>query len=391
MRSTETFPLITLHPAADFGNAWVALLLEADTPLDNAALAHLLNDCGLADVLGHVACVVDTDAPEEIDLALVSGLPPGRLVLRLPVAVAVDPARHAPLAALHAAGFHLMVDGFPEAGATLSPAVESLAASCPGDRPPAGFGDWLRQLPGPHMATGTTDSVCPGFCKFHWLAGHLPGQVAPTLKGSPTAHGLLLKLLSLVTSDADADEIEALIKHDPHLSYHLLKLVNSVAFAPGKHIDSFAQAIALLGRRQLQRWLQLLLYARAEGSATASPLLPRAAMRARLMEGLAQCAGLPRGMQEHAFMVGMLSLLDVLFGAPMADIIEPLHLTDDVVQALTAGAGQLGKLQAIVLAGEAGPTAALDAALARAGIARADWAQALVGAAGWAVQIAGEA
>jgi EAL and modified HD-GYP domain-containing signal transduction protein len=391
MSSTETLPLITLHPAADFNNVWVALLLEAAPPLDNAALARLLNDYGLADILGSVACVVDTDAPEGIDPGLVAGIPPGRMVLRLPVAVAVDPARHAALAVLHAAGFHLMVSGFPAADATLSPAVESLAVSCPGNAPPAGFGDWLRQLPGPHMATGTSEDVCPGFCKFHWLAGHLPGQSAPTLKGDPTARGLLLRLLSLVTSDADADEIEALIKHDPHLSYHLLKLVNSVAFAPGKHIDSFAQAIVLLGRRQLQRWLQLLLYARPVGSATASPLLPRAAQRARRREGLAQCAGLSREMQEHAFMVGMLSLLDVLFASPIADIIEPLHLTADVVQALTEGGGQLGSLQAIVLAGENAPTAALTDALAVAGIARADWARVLIGAAGWAVQIAGEA
>ena len=283
----DTFPLITLQPASNAGNLWVALLLEGDRPLDGAVLARVLNDCALAEVLDTVACVALAD-PERIDPGLAAGWPRDRVVLRFPLAVGSDPARHELLASLRDAGFGLMATGFPEAGTTLHPGIASLALTCPGSSAPPGLGDWLRKLPGPHLALGTTEKLCPGFCKFHWLSGHLAGHASPAARNDPTTRSLLLRLLALVTHDAATSDIEALIKRDPNLAYQLLKLVNSVAFAPSRKITHFAQAIAMLGRRQLQRWLQLLLYARPAGSQAASPLLPRAALRASLMEAVAQ-------------------------------------------------------------------------------------------------------
>jgi phosphatidate cytidylyltransferase len=203
--------------------------------------------------------------------------------------------------------------------------------------------------------------------------------------------GAALALLALCGLSVVGDLIESLVKRDPNLSYQLLKLVNSVAFAPNKKITSFGQAIALLGRRQLQRWLQLLLYARQPGSQQASSLLPRAAQRAGLMEALAKRQQRPREMQEHAFMVGMFSLLDQLFGMPVAELIEPLNLPDPVVQGLAQGEGPLGLLLAAVVASDGPPTPALAAVVSGAAISLEDWAAAQVEALRWAVQVSKEA
>lgn len=384
------FPLVTLHPAGDADNRWVALLLEADAPLDGAMLAHVLTDLHLDATLGSLACVAAVD-PAHVDPALAASLPAAHIVLRFPVEIAVDPACQEMLAALHAAGFRLMATGMPPADAALYAGVESLALTCPGSALPGAARNWLQRLPGPHLALGTAEKLCPGFCKFHWLAGHYAGQVSPAIKDKSGSRTLLIRLLSLVTSDAESAELEAVIKRDPGLSYNLLKLVNSVAFAPAGRIENFNQAIALLGRRQLQRWLQLLLYAGSHGSNTFSPLLPRAALRARLMEDLAQHVRLTRDQQDSAFMVGMFSLLDALFGAPLIEILEPLNLADDIVQALLAGRGPLGGLLAVVVASEGPPTPQLAGALAAAGIGNADWAALLVEAVAWAVQVSREA
>lgn len=394
MPNAHSFPLLTLQPVADAQNTWVALLLEGDAPVDTATLTHLLHDHPLTEVLESIACIISVDLAESAsalltgDLSAKSSQP---LILRFPVSAGTDPAQHDRLTALHAAGFPLMATGFPEAGMTLHPDIHSLAVTCPGHAMPADLGALLHNLPGPHLALGTTENLCPGFCKFHWLLGHQTGHVAPPPKGDPTTRGLLLKLLTLVTTDADSAEIEALIKRDTNLSYHLLKLVNSVAFSPTKKITNFAQAIALLGRRQLQRWLQLLLYARSQGSTTASPLMPRAALRAGLMENLAKRQGLSHELQDHAFMAGMFSLLDVLFGTPLTTIIEPLNLAEDVVQALLSHSGQFGSMLAAVTANEGPPTPALADALAAAGITHEGWAESLAVAMHWAVQISKEA
>ncbi len=157
----------------------------------------------------------------------------------------------------------------------------------------------------------------------------------------------LLELLTLLAEDADTSEIEAIFRQEPKLSYSLLRLVNSAAMAPRTPITSFAQAINLLGRRQLQRWLQLLVYADPNNGHHPNPLLQKAAARGRLLEQLA--AHLPAvpdidNMQDAAFMVGAFSLLDVLLNIPMRDVLKQLPLATPVQAALGDHAGHLGKL-----------------------------------------------
>ena len=71
---------------------------------------------------------------------------------------------------------------------------------------------------------------------------------------------VILHLLQLINSDADDATIETAVKRDPLISLNLLRLVNSRAAGPDRHIESVSQALVQLGRSQLQRWLQILLY-----------------------------------------------------------------------------------------------------------------------------------
>lgn len=216
----------------------------------------------------------------------------------------------------------------------------------------------------------------------------------PAPPPSPPAGGpqkaLLLKLLGQITRDADTRDIEATLKHDPQLSIQLLRLVNSVAFAPSTRINSFAHAITLLGRRQLQRWLQLLLYASQTSSGQGNPLLASAAYRATLMEGLCKSAGKDRTAQDEAFMVGMFSLLEALFSQPLAAIIEPLQLAQTVSSALLQHTGALGDLLALVEAAQQGPEA-IAPLLARAGIKGEAWCKAQIEALRWTLQVSKDA
>ena len=219
------------------------------------------------------------------------------------------------------------------------------------------------------------------------------GEPAPPPATHPVGKGptqaLLLKILAQTTGDAETREIEATLKQDPQLSVQLLRLVNSVAFAPNTRINSFAHAITLLGRRQLQRWLQLLLYAGQSAGAGTNPLLTAAALRAALMEGLCKAGRADKAIQDEAFMVGMFSLLDQLFGKPLLEIVTPLNLVRDVSEALLERNGKLGELLALVEAAESGP-AAIGPGLRRAGISHEAWCKLQVEALGWTLKISRE-
>lgn len=154
----------------------------------------------------------------------------------------------------------------------------------------------------------------------------------------------LLRLLGLVLGDAETDEIEKVFKHDPSLTFKLLKLVNSVGMGTTQRINSLNHAIMVLGRRQLQRWIQLLMFVPNSGD-TENPLLQLAAIRGKLMELLAvDQAPRDRDYQDRAFISGILSLLDTLLGIPLPEIVEQISLAPEVRSALLDRHGMLGEL-----------------------------------------------
>lgn len=167
----------------------------------------------------------------------------------------------------------------------------------------------------------------------------------------------LLEMLVLIAEDADTGSLEAIFRQEPKLSYSLLRLVNSAAISPRNPIASFSQAINLLGRRQLQRWLQLLVYADPNNGQHPNPLLQKAAARGRKLEILASLLNPPpaaENLQDAAFMVGTFSLLDALLNMSIKEILAQLPLTEIIHDALAERAGALGQLLSAIDAAEAG-------------------------------------
>ncbi len=163
----------------------------------------------------------------------------------------------------------------------------------------------------------------------------------------------LLRLLGLLSQDADTAEIEKVFKQEPVLTLNLLRLTNSVGSGMSVRITSLRHAITILGRRQLLRWLQLLLYSGTSSSVpVVNPLLQLAATRGRLMELLAdrtpdvRHGG--RDFIDQAFMVGILSLMPALIGSNMDEILSRLPLAKPVHDALGKHAGMLGDLLTLI-------------------------------------------
>ena len=156
----------------------------------------------------------------------------------------------------------------------------------------------------------------------------------------------VVELMNLVNSDAENVEIERAIKSDVPLAVNLLRIVNTPAAGLRQRIDSLSQALLVLGRRQLQRWLQIMLYAEpGTRGHSMTPLLMLASTRARLMELLAQrLRPGQRQVADVAFTVGIMSLMDALFSVPMIDLVEQIPVSDEVAAALVKRSGFFGEL-----------------------------------------------
>ncbi len=156
----------------------------------------------------------------------------------------------------------------------------------------------------------------------------------------------LLKLLLLVVKDSEASEIENELKYQPGLSYNLMRIVNSAASGLPSKINSIKRAIMILGRKQLQRWIQILLYAanKEKNGGTSNVLMQTASVRGKMLELIA-VADRPhdKNHQDRAFMVGVLSLLDTLLGIEMSKLVETLSIQKDMSDALVARRGYLGR------------------------------------------------
>jgi EAL and modified HD-GYP domain-containing signal transduction protein len=136
------------------------------------------------------------------------------------------------------------------------------------------------------------------------------------------------------------------------MTYKLLRLVNSVGVSGNVKIQTLAQAILVLGRRQMQRWLQLLLFAQYSRGDFPSPLLTLSSTRGRLMEMLAESLACDKATREEAFMVGMFSLLDALLGEPLPALLDELALSDEIRLAILRQEGRLGALLRLIIAME---------------------------------------
>jgi EAL and modified HD-GYP domain-containing signal transduction protein len=182
---------------------------------------------------------------------------------------------------------------------------------------------------------------------FHYFQGYYFAR-PNILSGKKLAASqlTLVQLIGLLANDATTEHIKRVIKQDASIGLMLLRLVNTPGIGAAKHIDSFGEALLVLGRRQLQRWLQILLYAQpGKDRNAASPLLALATTRGKLLELITEkLHPAQRAMADTAFTVGIMSLMDTLFGQPMASMLAQISVSDEVREALLSHSGFFGEL-----------------------------------------------
>ena len=177
------------------------------------------------------------------------------------------------------------------------------------------------------------------FCKVSASVGAkelAPGQ----------AH--IIRVLNLVRNNADITQIESALKQDVALSYRLLRYINSAGFGLSCEVQSFRHAVTILGYDKLNKWLSLLLVSSSKDP-MAPAMMHAALARARLMELLGQ-GMISKAELDNLFIAGAFSLLDVMLGVSLEKALEPMHLPEQISEALFTRTGPYAAFYELALA-----------------------------------------
>lgn len=207
---------------------------------------------------------------------------------------------------------------------------------------PAVIQRWTNQRPGAPLVAADAASIDDLEAALRAGANYASGEMSTVtdcgaVRPLPPQVLRVHRLLQQLGRDADVRPLAGEIKADVALTYRLLRFANSAAIGAGREIESIEQAIMLLGRKELNRWLSIMLINAADGRPAARALQEIALARAQLLEALAREGGESR--PDGFFTLGLASMLGALLQMPLAAAIEPLRLPEPAQQALLEGRG----------------------------------------------------
>lgn len=210
-------------------------------------------------------------------------------------------------------------------------------------------------LPIELMAYGIENDSDIDLCKrvgFHYFQGNYFSRPEIVRGRHLTTSQLgLIKLINLATQDIDNNLLEEAIKREPAIAINLICLVNTADRIMSRKISSIKDAVIVLGRRKLQRWLQLLLMVPGEQSPdiTKSPILQLSVLKGQMMEILVKRI-YPNNhkLLDNAFMTGVMSLMHIALGMTLDDIFDHIDLDSEIENAIRHKTGSLGVLLDII-------------------------------------------
>src|SRR5581483_4361252 len=173
------------------------------------------------------------------------------------------------------------------------------------------------------------DACKDGYTLFQGYFFREPERMrARHIPANPASH---LRLLQIIAApELNLDAVENLIKHDASLCYRLLRYLNSPLVGIPSPVRSVRHAMALLGERELVRWLRMAT-ALVMGQDKCSDLVLSSLVRARFCELISPKV-------DHAnsdmFLIGMLSLMDAILEVPMGVVVEGLAFDPEIKEAL---------------------------------------------------------
>jgi len=166
----------------------------------------------------------------------------------------------------------------------------------------------------------------------------------------PASQIRLLRLLEMVCRpEIDLRALENMLKQEASLCYRLLRYLNSPVFGFALEVKSVRHAMAILGERELRRWIRLVVTVGA-AEQRCSELVLMGMARARFCELLS-----PRlASNQDLFLMGLLSIMDAILEIEMGTLLEQIPVDHEIKAALLGQTSSLRPLYQLMLAQESG-------------------------------------
>lgn len=156
-------------------------------------------------------------------------------------------------------------------------------------------------------------------------------------------------IIELLKDDFEVSNIEYIIKSDIGISYKLMRFLNSAAFSFVQRINSIRQAIMLLGKDELKKWLTLIAISEMQIDEN-EELSSSTIIRGRLCELIAE--NIDKEKKSQAFLVGLFSNLVMFVDKNIDDIVEELPIDYEIKEALKGNENLLNDILMLVEAYE---------------------------------------
>ncbi|HSZ64511.1 MAG TPA: HDOD domain-containing protein [Terriglobales bacterium] len=159
-----------------------------------------------------------------------------------------------------------------------------------------------------------------------------------------------MKLLEMVSRrEIDLLELEGMLKQEASLSYRLLRYLNSPLFGFSLEITSIRHAMAVLGEREMRRWIRLVVTVGAAEQAC-SELVLMGLARARFCELLSNRLK----SNSDLFLLGLLSVMDAILEVSQDALLDQLPVDKETKAVLLGQNSTLRPLYQLMLAQESG-------------------------------------
>jgi EAL and modified HD-GYP domain-containing signal transduction protein len=270
-------------------------------------------------------------------------LPPLSAVVQVDETVLATPDVIAALKRLKTEGFLVAVDRFTGSpdGDPLYRIADIISLSVDGKRKNdlTPIVESTRGYDALTMATGVRDPAWFEACReigFSLYSGAFfkTPDVIRLRKMSPAEVSRFRLLRLFEMQEPDIDVMAETIQTDVSVSYRLLAYLNSAAFGFPQKINSIRQAIMLLGWQKMKNWLRVSLIMEVSPNKDASDLMMLAVQRGKFLELIASDHDYWGFDPDSLNLLGTFSLLDVMLGVPMADIVAHLPLNAKLQSAL---------------------------------------------------------